>query len=639
MDGVKPRQRHSRRLDAGKSLLPKAEAPLFMPAQDLAHWAPGKAISGWNTARDVVLARLFVFSATLILTALGTHEIYQVISVGSTSWLQFVFAGLFAVTFAWIAFSCASSILGFWRMMTGKRTTPPVPTSGPMGRTALLMPIYNEDPARVYDTLERMAHELVEQGAGKCFDIFVLSDTRDAAAGKREEVFAQQMLRFFAGQIHFYYRRRRENKHRKAGNIADFVERFGGAYDQMIILDADSYMASDVMIGLARMMQADPTAGIIQTLPLLMNRVTLFARLQQFASRVYGPVITHGLTAWHGRDGNYWGHNAIIRVKAFAQAAGLPELEGRKPFGGHILSHDFIEAALMRRAGWGVYMLPDLVGSYEECPPSLIDLAGRDRRWCQGNLQHMKIVGAKGLHWVSRVHLIQGIMSYLASPLWLIFMLTGLGLSAQAQYIRPEYFPDGFGLFPKWPVFDPERALQLFGLTMIVLFLPKILGVVAAMRDPLIRRGCGGARGLVKSLLAEILASSLLSPVMMMIQSRFVVFVLLGRDSGWASQNRGDEALPLDDVAKRHWNHMIEGFMLGSVALVVSWQTFLWLLPIAAGLMLAIPVSWGSGQAIAGLWARRNKLFLIPEETVAVPVDGPRPHSAQELTDLAEPAP
>ena len=604
-----------------------------MPEQSFTHWQP-KAGPEDVTAPDVKQARLFVFTFTLLLTAIGTHEIFSVISVSGTSFLQIIFAFLFAITFSWIGFSCASSLFGFWRLMTGQRYEPSLPKAGPMERTALLMPIYNEEPARVFDTLERMAHELVEQGAGKQFDIFVLSDTRDGTLAAVEEILAQQLAVFFQNSMHFYYRRREHNHHRKAGNIADFVTRFGGDYDHMIVLDADSYMAADVMMGLARLMQRDEKAGIIQTLPLLMNRITLFARLQQFSSRVYGPIITQGLAAWHGRDGNYWGHNAIIRVSAFASACGLPELEGRKPFGGHILSHDFIEAALMRRAGFDVYMLPSVVGSYEECPPSLIDLAGRDRRWCQGNLQHLKIVGAKGLHWVSRLHLIQGIMSYLASPLWLVFIITGLGLSAQAQYIRPEYFPEGFSLFPNWPVIDPERALRLFGLTLFVLFLPKFLGAFAAWREPLIRRGCGGALGIIGSVVAEIFISSLLSPVMMLIQSRFVLDVFMGRDSGWASQNRGDEALAWQVVAKRHWNHMLIGLGLGGVAFMISWPTFWWLLPIAAGLCLAIPLSWWSGLARAGLQARQYQLFLIPEETIAVPIDGPRPHAPEVLAKI-----
>ncbi len=219
------------------------------------------------------------------------------------------------------------------------------------------------------------------------------------------------------------------------------MTRWGGRYDHMIVLDADSHMEADTLIVLARAMAADPSAGIIQTLPLLHNQWTPFARMMQFAGRVYGPIIAAGLNAWHGRDGNYWGHNAIIRTRAFAEAAGLPELPGRKPFGGHILSHDFIEAALLRRAGWRVYMLPALGGSYEQTPPTLTDLAVRDRRWAQGNLQHMKIVGAKGLHWASRVHLLQGIMSYLASPLWLLLLIAGSRAGDDRALHRAQLFP------------------------------------------------------------------------------------------------------------------------------------------------------------------------------------------------------
>lgn len=607
-----------------------AEAPLAMPEQDLRHWVAGKAVTRWRTHWKVIAARIFVFLGTLLITAAGTYEIYEVISVSGTSWLQIVFAAFFAVTFAWIAFSCASAILGFLRMLFRRPLGPDAPHQGPVGRTALLMPVYNEDPKRVFGTLARMGHEIALRGFGDAFDIFILSDTRDAAVARLELSEFEALRRTLSGQITVYYRRRRDNRHRKAGNIADFVTRWGGAYDHMIVLDADSYMAEETMVALARLMKADETAGIIQTLPLLMNRSTLFARLQQFASRVYGPVITHGLAAWHGRDGNYWGHNAIIRTRAFAEAAGLPELTGRKPFGGHVLSHDFVEAALMRRAGWAVYTVAELPGSYEECPPSLIDLASRDRRWCQGNLQHMKIVTAKGLHWISRVHLIQGIMSYLASPLWLTFLLLGLGLSAQARYIRPEYFPDGFALFPSWPIFDPQRALNLFVFTMAVLFLPKIMGVVLAIRDPLMREGCGGVSGLIKSLFAETLVSSLISPVMMLIQTRVVFDVFLGRDSGWGSQNRGDEAAPFADVAKWHWPHTVKGMLIGGAAALVSWQTFLWLSPIVLGLLLAIPVSWWTALARVGLVARARGYFLIPEETVAVPVDGPRPHEEDE---------
>ena len=194
-----------------------------------------------------------------------------------------------------------------------------------------------------------------------------------------------------------YYRHRTDNTARKAGNIADFVTRWGGRYEHMVVLDADSLMMGHTIATLAAAMEADPDSGIIQTLPLIINRNTLFARVQQFAARIYGPVIAAGLSTWMGRDGNYWGHNAVIRTKAFADHCGLPHLKGKPPMGGHVLSHDFVEAALIRRAGYAVYMLPTLDGSYEESPPSLIDLSARDRRWCQGNLQHMRILPARGL--------------------------------------------------------------------------------------------------------------------------------------------------------------------------------------------------------------------------------------------------
>ena len=382
-------------------------------------------------------------------------------------------------------------------------------------------------------------------------------------------------------------------------------------------------------------MAADPEAGIIQSLPLLRNRWTPFARMTQFAGRVYGPVVAAGLALWHGRDGNYWGHNAIIRTRAFAEAAGLPELEGRKPFGGHVLSHDFVEAALLRRAGWAVYMLPQLEGSYEETPPTLIDLAVRDRRWAQGNLQHVKLLRTKGLHWVSRVHLIQGIMSYLASPLWLMLLVAGLGLAFIARYTEPNYFPDGFSLFPAWPVFDPELALRLLTITAVVLYLPKVLGLVLALRDPELRRGCGGTAGLLKSFATETMLAMLLSPVMMLIQSRFVFDVVAGRDSGWNAQNRLDTALPFHVVFRRHWLHVITGLLFGSLAFAVSWAAFFWFMPIMAGLFASPIISWASGLPSLGRRLWLANVFRIPEEQ-SRPVVEPELREAVPLLQAAE---
>ncbi len=607
------------------------ESRLAMPVQDLRHWSPGGAYSAGRQRRSVHFCRWFVFSATLALTGLGTYEIYQVISPADITWLQVIFAALFAVTFAWISFACASAVLGF--LTLGKQRYR-LADKEAIGRTALLMPVYHEDPETVAEALKRMGHALAAEGVGGKFDIFVLSDSREVAHIRSEAQVFATMRQDMHDEIAVYYRRRADNHHKKAGNIADFVTCWGGAYEAMIVLDADSMMAGSTLVTLARAMAADPQAGIIQSLPLLHNRWTLYARMQQFAGRVYGPIVANGLAAWHGRDGNYWGHNAIIRVKAFAEAAGLPELKGRKPFGGHVMSHDFVEAALIRRAGWAVYMLPGLGGSYEETPPNLIELAARDRRWSQGNLQHIKLLNVKGLHWVSRIHFLQGIMSYLASPLWLFLLMTGLVLSTVAKYTEPNYFPEGFSLFPAWPVFDPERALRLFTLTMAVLFVPKILGVIAAMLNPVLRRGCGGVSGLIKSLLAESLLSALLSPIMMLIQSGFVLDVLLGRDSGWKAQKRTEEAPPFDELLHKHAWHMVTGILIGVLAFLITTMTFLWLSPIVLGLALSAVVSWGTGLVSVGKRAWAWNIFRIPEETQ--PVFGDRDANSEGRLAAAE---
>ena len=342
------------------------------------------------------------------------------------------------------------------------------------------------------------------------------------------------------------------------------MTRFGGAYEHMIVLDADSLMEGDTIVRLAAAMEGHPKVGLIQTLPQLLNGNTMFARLQQFAGRVYGPSIARGIAWWHGAESNYWGHNAIIRIRAFADHAGLPLLKGGKPFGGHILSHDFIEAALMRRAGWGVHMVPQLGGSYEECPPTLTDYAIRDRRWCQGNLQHAAVVPARGLHWVSRLHLMQGIGSYITAPMWLLFLLIGILISLQSQFIPPDYFPRGATLFPQWPMQDPVRAAYVFGGTMALLVMPKLFGWFGMLVHRRDRLGMGGAlRGLV-SVVIEVLVSALIAPVMMLMQSRSVMEILLGRDAGWSAQRRDDGNFARGEFARAYAFPTMLGAALGA---------------------------------------------------------------------------
>ncbi len=591
------------------------ESRLTMPTQSLSRWSAGDraAAARRRAGPSPWLAWLVVYGGAALLTAYGAREMYFVVSVSRTTALQYLLLALFVVNFSWIALAFTSAIVGFATLLFGPRR--PGHAGTPLAsRTAIVMPVYNELTARTFAALEAIRRSVDETGEGAAFDYFILSDSTNPDAWLAEERAFLALRESLGPDARLYYRHREKNHHRKAGNIADFVTRWGGAYAHMIVLDADSLMTGECILALTQAMEADPKAGIVQTLPFLVNRNTLLARLQQFAARMAGPVIATGLNTWAGRDGNYWGHNAIIRTQAFADHCGLPDLRGRPPFGGHVLSHDFVEAALIRRAGWSVYMLPLLAGSYEESPPSLIDLAVRDRRWCQGNLQHSRIIGARGLRPATRQHFATGIMAYLASPLWLLQLVVGLARVLQTTYIRPEYFSRDFRLFPAWPRFDPERALWLFALTMGILIAPKVFGLVLMLFNREQRRACGGVIRLVLSFLIELVLSALIAPIQMLIQSGSVFQILVGGDTGWNPQRRDDGSIPLRDIVRRHRWHSLLGLLAGLLSFTIATSLFLWMSPTILGLVLAIPISWLSGSLATGLALKRFGLLLTPDE-------------------------
>jgi membrane glycosyltransferase len=590
------------------------ESRLEMPVQSFRSWkaSEGRKPAAPQAWRTPWLARVFVFGGAWALTAYGAFEMYHVVSVSRTTFLQYVLLVLFTVNFSWIALAFTSAILGFFALLFRMVKSPRAETL--TQKTVVVMPIYNESTARTFAAVAAIRESIEATGLGAHFDYFIVSDTTNPDIWVAEERAFLALRQRLGADARIYYRHRPKNHHRKAGNIADFVTRWGGHYEHMVVLDADSLMTGTCIVRLAAAMEADPDAGIIQSLPLIINRNTFFARLQQFAARVYGPVIATGLAIWSGRDGNYWGHNAIIRTKAFADHCGLPDLKGKPPFGGHVLSHDFVEAALMRRAGWSVYMLPDLTGSYEESPPSLIDIATRDRRWCQGNLQHSRIIGAKGLKLSTRQHFATGMMAYLASPFWLMQLVVGILIVLQVNYARPEYFTEEFRLFPVWPRFDPERALNLFGLTMAILLAPKLFGLLLTLFDGKLRRACGGGIRLVLSAFLEILFSAFFAPIMMVIQSGSVFQILVGRDTGWNPQRRDDGSIPFKDIVRRHRAHALLGLVAGLSAFMIATTLFAWMSPTIVGLVLAIPLSWASGNLALGLWLKRRGLLMTPEE-------------------------
>ncbi|MFC3126323.1 glucans biosynthesis glucosyltransferase MdoH [Pseudoroseomonas globiformis] len=594
------------------------EHELSMPVQSLRARAARREGGMPSRPGGLWLRRLLVIGLALALTAYGAREMWLVLGSGQPTPLQAFVLILFVVLFAWIALSFTSACCGFIRLLLGPDRRlgiqPDGPPPMPGVRTALLMPTYNEDPSRVMAGLQAIHESLAEAGALHRFDIFILSDSTEPAAWIAEEAAFLALRERTGDHERIFYRRRPKNTERKAGNIADWVRRWGGAYPQMLVLDADSVMEADTILRLADAMERHPDVGLIQTLPIIAGGNTLFARMQQFAGRVYGPLIAEGIAWWHGSEGNYWGHNAIIRTRAFADAAGLPELAGRKPFGGHILSHDFVEAALLRRAGWAVHMVPWLRGTYEESPPSLMDLAIRDRRWCQGNLQHAAVLPARGLHWVSRMHLLTGIGSYITAPVWLLFLFCGVLLAIQARFIRPEYFPAGPTLFPQWPVVDPVRAMWVFIGTMALLLLPKLMAWVALLFHGRDRRGSGGAIRAFLSMLVETVVAGLLAPVTMLTQSVDVLSILMGRDSGWNAQKRDDGSLPFGQVARLYWKHTVFGLAFGAAAWLVSPYLALWMSPVVLGLALAIPLAAWTARRSVGVGLRRLGLLLTPEE-------------------------
>jgi membrane glycosyltransferase len=578
-----------------------------MPPQELRYSPSRRPRRAAGAA--VLYARFILATVTVGVTTYGVYQMLQVVRFASMTLLQGLMIFFFAVSLGWIAFAAGSVLAG----ASKRRDLVPQPDAA-ASLTALVMPIYNEDPLRTTAALQAMAEALANIDAHRSFEIVILSDSTNADAWIRETLRVNQLRNSLLAIMPVWYRRRWQNIARKSGNIEDFVRRWGGRYQHMVVLDADSLIDAPTLRRLAQAMNADPDLGILQTAPQLIGATTFFGRLQQFAGCAYGPVITRGLSAWSGDSGNYWGHNAIIRMAAFAQHCGLPELAGRKPFGGFILSHDFVEAALMRRSGWKVRMATDCGGSWEESPPSLIDVAVRDRRWAQGNLQHMKIIGSAGLSFTSRMHLGVGIMSYLSSPLWLVMLGIGFALAVQSHLIRPEYFNHDFQLFPTWPRFNVELMMTLFWFSMVVLLIPKMLGLLHALLSRRIRRGGGGVIGVAASVSLEIILSALYAPILMLIQSRHVFEVFVGRDSGWKPQRRDGRGTSWSDAWHFHKRHMFLSCVTAVIVWFLSPPLLAWLSPALLGLFLAVPLSRASGSERLGRWLARLALLRTPEE-------------------------
>ncbi len=567
-----------------------------------------------------MLRHVLLFILVVVQTAFAGAYMVQILPYHGQTALEAAVLVTFIGLFAWISVGFWTAMSGFvillfhWRRLAITHICEARGAeSAPLAPTAILMPIYNEDPDRVFAGLRATWLSLRQTGQLDHFQFFILSDTTNAESGIREELAWAKLCRELGAFGRVHYRRRRTHIKRKSGNIGDFCRRWGGQFRYMIVFDADSVMAGSTLVKMVRMMEVRPEAGIIQTPPTTAGRISLFARVQQFANRVYGPMFTAGVHFWQLGECYYWGHNAIIRVQPFIDHCGLSRLPGEGPMGGEILSHDFVEAALMRRAGWEVWVAYDLGGSYEETPPTLLDELKRDRRWCQGNLQHLRLLGTKGLSSAHRAMFVNGVMAYASAMVWLLFLILSTAEVAVQALTPVQYFSNKPSLFPIWPEWHPSWALTLVVSTAGILFLPKILSWLLTIIQSRTRT-FGGVIGLTFGVVLETLIASLLAPIRMMFHAKFVFTTLIGRQVKWGGQVREDAETGWLTAIRQHGGATIIAVIWAGGVYWLNPAFFWWLAPIISALVLSIPLSVYLSRASLGQAARRLSLFVIPEE-------------------------
>ena len=564
----------------------------------------------WETAGQ---RRRTVFTVLTILSTLLAASLYHRAQPdGENTWLQMAQLGLFVLLSAWVVTGFVTALMGFWVMLCGDRHTLTAASvrdhaMNPEARTALIMPICNEDVATVFAGLRATCESLIGTGHAGQFDVFVLSDSYDPAIAAAERQAWEALRAALAEQpgqppIEVYYRLRSRRTHRKAGNVADFCRRWGKDYRYMVVLDADSVMSGSCLVSLTQLMEANPRAGIIQTATQAIGHATLHARAQQFGSRVTGQLFTLGMQFWQLGESHYWGHNAIIRVAPFMKHCALAPIEGTGGMSGGIMSHDFVEAALMRRAGYHVWLVSDLTGSYEQQPPDLLSELQRDRRWCQGNLQNSRLIAEPGIHRVHRFMFGIGAMSYLAAPLWLAFMALGTALVLS--------HPDPLASLQS----VSDERLVLWAWTLCLLFLPRGLGLLAVFLKGEQKR-FGGVGNLLASAGLESALALIQAPIRMVAHSLFVLVAVTGIQLDWKSPPReatgvawGGASAQLAPIAA------IVGLLLVGVA-ALNPDALLWMLPVTLPLVMAVPFTVATGHVELGAWMRSRGALLIPEES------------------------
>lgn len=585
---------------AAVAAVPEAAAPL---ADDLTP-------AGLQPCR-VLARRRFAFAALNLATmAALTWGVVRVFAAGGWSASDMVILAAFLVGAPWTVMGVWNATLGLWlaRRPGGiLAAAPHLAAAGSdrpvTGRTALAMTVRNEDPARAFARLAVMRTELDATGFGHLFEIFILSDTSDTGiAAEEERLFAAMRPRLGGARAH--YRRRARNIGFKAGNIRDFLLGEGRRFDFFLPLDADSLMSARAILALQRIMEAYPRLGILQGLVVGAPAESAFARLFQFGMRHGLRPYILGAAWWQGDCGPFWGHNALIRVAPFRRHCRLPVLPGGPPLGGHILSHDQIEAALMRRAGWECRVVPIESESWEENPPTLADYIRRDLRWCRGNMQYWRLLGLRGLPPTSRFQLVAAIMMYLGAPAWMLLTLT-----AALKLVEGDAAD-----------VDVAFGIAMFFIMFAMSLVPKILGLLDTALTPGGLARYGGAARFALGGLLEALFSILTAPVIAFRVTLFQIGLLMGRSIGWGAQARDARALSWGEAARAFWPQTLFGLaLLGAIGLGRGPGATLWAAPMILGLSLSIPLAVLSARPALGPWMARRRLCAIPEEISPAP--------------------
>ena len=512
-----------------------------------------------------------------------------------------VLLALVAFNLLYMALTGWPTVLGFLLHLTRRRFRAAAAPTG-QSSTALLMPVYNENPRAVFAAIEAMARAIAEAGLSRV-DLFVLSDTRDDTIAAAERTEFERLAARLPEGPRLRYRRRADNSGRKVGNLLDFCRTWSAEYDYMVVLDADSLMGANTIATLIGLMDANPRTGIIQTVPYAVGRETAFARFQQFSARLYTPLLVEGLTFWQQGDANYWGHNAIVRIAPFVAHCRLPVLPGKEPFGGEILCHDVVEAGLMRAAGWDVWLLPETLESFEALPANMIDFAARERRWCQGNLQHKGVLSDPRLRPVGRFHLAYGILHYVAGPAAALFLaLATLDALLGGQFAARLLLADGPA---QWGL------IALAGFLLYACKLTSLATVLASARQS---RLFGGRLRLLASAALEQIGALVVTPVLIVFYTRFVIDLLRGASVRWDAQPRDDRGLTWTEA----WTRLRLPTLVGAAWLALlsfaDGGLLLWCAPLLFGLLGAVPLSVLSSRLALGRAIRRAGLFVTPDE-------------------------